>query len=66
MKPYNVEIFATDFMLVDHTNINEMSYKEDYLSGDENSITVFAMKGVEKQQYIRISRGKEEYADHFL
>ena len=62
MKPYNVEIFTSDFMLVDHTNINEMSYKEDYLSGDENSITVFAMKGVEKQQYIRISRGKEEYA----
>ena len=66
MKPYNVQIFTSDFMLVDHTNINEMSYKEDYLSGDENSITVFAMKGVEKQQYIRISRGKEEYADHFL
>ena len=62
MKPYNVEIFTPDFMMVGHTNINELSYKEDYLSSDENSITVFAIPGVAKQDYIRISRGKEEYA----
>lgn len=62
MKPYNVEIFTPDFEMVGHTNINELSYKEDYLSSDENSITVFAIPGVEKQNYIRISRGKEEYA----
>lgn len=62
MKPYNVEIFTPDFEMVGHTNINELSYKEDYLSNDENSITVFAIQGVEKQDYIRISRGKEEYA----
>lgn len=61
MKPYNVEIFTPDFEMVGHTNINELSYKEDYLSNDENSITVFAIQGVEKQDYIRISRGKEEY-----
>lgn len=62
MKPYNVEIFTPDFEMVGHTNINELSYKEDYLSNDENSITVFAIPGVAKQDYIRISRGKEEYA----
>jgi len=62
MKPYNVEIFTPDFEMVGHTNINELSYKEDYLSSDENSITVFAIPGVVKQNYIRISRGKEEYA----
>ena len=62
MKPYNVEIFTPDFSMVGHTNINDVSYKEDYLSSDENSITVFSMPGVEKQDFIRISRGKEEYA----
>jgi len=62
MKPYNVEIFTPSFEMVGHTNINELSYKEDYLSSDENSITVFAIPGVAKQDYIRISRGKEEYA----
>jgi len=62
MKPYNVEIFTPAFDMVGHTNINELSYKEDYLSSDENSITVFAIPGVAKQDYIRISRGKEEYA----
>lgn len=62
MKPYNVEIFTPDFEMVGHTNINELSYKEDYLSSDENSITVFAIPSVAKQDYIRISRGKEEYA----
>mgnify|MGYP006874666312 CR=1 FL=1 len=62
MKPYNVEIFTPDFTLVGHTNINELSYREDYLSSDENFITVFAIPGVKKQDYIRISRGKEEYS----
>lgn len=62
MKPYNVEVFTPDFKMVGHTNINELSYKEDYLSADENSITVFAIKGIKKQDYIRISRGKEEYS----
>ena len=41
MKPYNVEIFTPDFQMAGHTNIHEISYKEDYLSSDENSITVF-------------------------
>lgn len=62
MKPYNVEIFTPTFQMVGNTNIDEVSYKEDYLSGDENTITVLPINGVSKQDYIRISRGNEEYA----
>ena len=62
MRPYNVEIFTQGFMMVGNTNVNELVYKEDYLSSDENSITVLAMPGIEKQDYIRISRDGEEYA----
>lgn len=62
MKPYNVEIFTPSFFMVGNTNINEITYKEDYLSSDENSITILAMPGVEKQDYVRISRDDEEYA----
>ena len=62
MRPYNVEIFTQDFEMVGNSNVNEVTYKEDYLSSDENSITVFSMPGISKQDYIRISRGEEEYA----
>ena len=62
MKPYNVEIFTPAFQMVGNTNIDSVVYKEDYLAGDENTITVLPIKGVSKQDYIRISRGKEEYA----
>ena len=62
MRPYNVEIFTQDFEMVANSNVNEVTYKEDYLSSDENSVTVFAMPGIRKQDYIRISRGPEEYA----
>ena len=62
MRPYNVEIFTQDFEMVGNTNVNEITYKEDYLSSDGNTVTVLAMPGVKKQDYIRISRGGEEYA----
>ena len=62
MKPYSVEIFRPDFTMVGNTNINEVTYKEDYLTSDENTITVLALPGIEKQDFIRISRGSEEYA----
>ena len=62
MKPYNVEVFTPTFQMVGNTNIDSVTYKEDYLSGDENTITVLPIKGVSKQDYIRISRGKEEYS----
>ncbi len=62
MKPYNVEIFTPAFKLVGCTNVQDIVYKEDYLSQDVNSITVFPVHGVRKQDYIRISRGGTEYA----
>lgn len=62
MRPYSVEIFRPDFTMVGNTNVNEVTYKEDYLTSDENTITVLALPGIEKQDFIRISRGGEEYA----
>ena len=56
MRPYNVEIFTQDFEMVGNTNVNEITYKEDYLSSDGNTVTVLALSGVKKQDYIRISR----------
>ena len=61
MKPYNVEVFTQKFEMVANTNINEVTHKEDYLSSDENTITVFPMPGIAKEDYIRISRDDEEY-----
>ncbi len=61
MKPYNVEVFTQRFEMVANTNINEVTHKEDYLSSDENTITVFPMPGIAKEDYIRISRDDEEY-----
>ena len=61
MKPYNVEVFTQKFNMVANTNINEIIHKEDYLSSDENTITVFPMPGITKEDYIRISRDDEEY-----
>lgn len=62
MRPFNVEVFTQDFEYVANTNVNSINYKEDYLSSDDNTITVFALKGIKKQDYIRMIRGKEEYA----
>ncbi len=62
MKPYNVEVFTQNFEMVGNTNVNELVYKEDYLSSDENSITVFPIPGIAKEDYIRISNDDEEYA----
>ena len=62
MKPYNVEIFTPDFQMIGNSNIDTVTYNEDYLSGDENSITIIPIQGVNKQDYIRISRDDEEYA----
>lgn len=62
MRPYSVEIFTPQFMMVGNSNTNDITYKEDYLTSDSNSVTVLTISGVEKQDYIRISRGDEEYA----
>ena len=61
MKPYNVEIFTQDFEMVGNTSISGIRHKEDYLSPDENTVTIFIIKGIKKQDYIRITRDKEEY-----
>ena len=39
MRPYSVEIFRPDFTMVGNTNVNEVTYKEDYLASDENTMT---------------------------
>lgn len=60
MKPCDVEIFDRSFTLLSHTNVNEISYSEDYLSPVSNEVTVFnclARKG----DYIRIKKGDSEY-----
>ncbi len=62
MRPFNVEIFTPDFEMVGNTNVNEITCREDYLSADDNTVTVLALPGIRKQDYIRISRGQEEYA----
>lgn len=62
MKPYSVEVFTPQFQLVGNTCIDTVTYKEDYLSIGKNTITVFTMTGIEKQDYIRISGNGEEYA----
>lgn len=49
MRPYNVEIFTQDFEMVGNTNVNEITYKEDYLSSDGNTVTVLAMPGVKSR-----------------
>ncbi len=61
MKPYNVEVFTQKFEMVANSNVDEVTHKEDYLSSDENTITVFPMPGIAKEDYIRISRDDEEY-----
>lgn len=50
MRPYNVEVFTQNFEMVANTNVNDVTYKEDYLSSDENTITVFTMPGIAKQE----------------
>ena len=43
MRPYNVEIFTQDFEMVGNTNVNELTYKEDYLSPDGNTVRTGCM-----------------------
>lgn len=61
MKPYNVEIFTPDFKLAGSANVNEISYCEDYLSADSNSVTIFSVPDAKPCCYIRICRDGEEY-----
>lgn len=61
MRPYSVEIFKPDLSYRVGAAVSDITYKEDYLSTDKNEISVIAPFSAEKYDYIRISRGSEEY-----
>lgn len=57
MRPYNVEIFSRDYVLKHHTNINYVSIEEDYLSPQNNSLTILIGDGsIGEGDYIWITR----------
>lgn len=60
MRVYNVEFFDRSFVLRSHTNVNDVSFSEDYLSPDENELTILGA-AVEKGDYIRISNVGAEF-----
>lgn len=62
MLPYNVEIFDNSFNFVLHTNVGDVSYNEDYLSPEENTVTIRYNAAVKKSDFIRIWRGSEQYS----
>lgn len=61
MKPYNVEFFSQDFTLKHHTNIDSVSYSEDYLSPKTNTITARFSEEYAIGDYLRIYRDDESY-----
>lgn len=56
---YNVEIFDQNFTYRSHTNVSEISYSEDYLSPEMNSLTIKNVP-VKIGDYIRIYKGDLE------
>ena len=62
MLPYNVEIFDRDFNFIMHTNVKSVDYDEDYLSPEENTVTIRYNADVKNSDFIRIWRGNEQYA----
>lgn len=62
MLPYNVEIFDRDFNFKGHANIGQINYNEDYLSPEDNTITIRYNSNVKKSDFIRIWRGSEQYS----
>lgn len=61
MRPYSVEIYSPDFQLKQHYNSGEISYKYDYLSMVENSISIKYDQNVTQGDYIWITRGDRRY-----
>ena len=61
MQPYNVEIFGKDFSFKQHYNSGRISYKYDYISPVENTITIAHDPNVSKGDYIRIVNDEEEF-----
>ena len=60
MRPYSVEIYSPDFQLKQHYNSGEISYKYDYLSVVENSISIKYDQNVTQGDYIWITRGGQK------
>lgn len=61
MQPFNVEIFDTEFNLIQHYNVGAISYKYDYLSTVENSVLVEFNENVQNGDYIRITNDTDSY-----
>ena len=61
MQPFNVEIFDTEFNLIQHYNVGSIDYKYDYLSPMENSVLVAFNENVQKGDYIRIKNNTDSY-----
>ena len=60
MKPYNVEIFDTDFNMKSHTNIDTLKHKADYLDPEQNTVEIISPFNMGLNDYIRIfGNGKE-------
>ena len=60
MQAFNVEIFQRNFTLRSHTVVEDVQYSEDYLSPDDNELTLLTVD-VQKGDYIRITNGTDEY-----
>lgn len=60
MRVYSVEVFDKNFTYCDHTNVTGISYSEDYLAPEANSITVENINA-NRGDYIRITGGPKEF-----
>lgn len=61
MQPFNIEIFDTDFNLIQHYNSGQVVYNYDYLNTVENSVMVAFNENVQKGDYIRIVNDTDDY-----
>jgi len=55
MRPYNVEFFTPELNFIANTNIDSLTYKEDFLSPETNTVKVEPLK-VSRNDYIRIEK----------
>ena len=58
---YNVEIFDRDFNFIHNYTIMQPTYAYDYLSPQENTITISYNKNVKIGQYVRIFNASRKY-----
>ena len=60
MRVYSVEVFDKNFTYCDHTNVANITYSEDYLAQEANTITIENIKA-NRGDYIRITGGPKEF-----